>query len=776
MKHAALLQDFEERLNHLTTDAACTVHDLHRALGDAVLRDLQPEWERCEQRRQQNRRAFYLSAEYLVGRAVHNNLMCLGVLEEIRGIFRVHGHSLEDMEQIPDAALGNGGLGRLAACYLDSAATTGVPLDGYGIRYRDGLFRQTIVDGCQREEPDNWQEGGDPWSVRREGESVIVPMGEGDVLAVPYDTPVLGYGNGNVCTLRLWQSESVTRSHSAAQPGEWERAARLSQNLYPDDSTRDGKLLRLKQQYFLCSASMQDMVRRYLRTHGDGLSGFAGACAVQLNDTHPVVAIPELIRILTADYGFSFANARNIAKKTFFYTNHTLLPEALEAWDIDIFRDALPAVFKIVEMLEDSLICELSQREIELPQFTPYKILGGGRVHMANLAVYMCGRVNGVSQIHSGIVKDTLFSHWDALSPGKICNVTNGVTQRRWLKLCNPGLSGLITELCGEGWERELTKIGALRDFAGDRGVLERFGAIKQDNKREFCRYLEQRHDIRLDEHLVFDVQIKRFHEYKRQLLNILSVLDLYFDLKDGELPGFVPTAFLFGGKAYPGYVRAKAIIKLIGEVARLVDGEPAVKDMLRVVMAPDYNVSVAEKIIPAAQLSQQISTAGTEASGTGNMKLSLNGAVTVGTYDGANIEIFRDAGSENNYICGARVEELREIADSYDPRILCGKYPRVRRVVDALVDGTLRDDGTGWFQELHASLLEGAPWHRADNYFVLQDFLSYCDTRRRAIADSADSMAFWRKGLLNTAGCGAFSSDRAVLEYAAAIWNVATE
>ncbi len=754
-----------------TLETASTAQ-LYQAVSKAAMGRACPRWTREPGKK----RAYYFSAEFLMGRLVYNNLMNLGLLEELQSLFCSRGLDVTRLEEVEDAALGNGGLGRLAACFLDSAATHNIPLDGYGIRYRYGLFRQSFEDGFQREAPDDWLRWGDPWSLRLEEDQVLVEMKGQTVRAVPYDMAVIGYG-GAVNTLRLWQAEPVeafdfaafnAQKYSAAFRQRNEAEA-LSSVLYPNDDTNRGKQLRLKQQYFFCSASLQDLLRRFSLEQGQNYQKLPAFCAVQLNDTHPVVSIPELIRLLT-ERGVPFESALSTAREVFAYTNHTVMAEALERWDIKLFRSVLPHLVPIIRRIQQTLEGELAARGVDKK---PYQIISGGAIHMAPLAVYASHSTNGVAQIHTELLKKDVLKDWYALYPQRFCNQTNGVTQRRWLKLCNPELADWITQRIGGGWVTDLSQLKRLEPFAADEASLRSFAAVKQEKKRQLAEFLRKREGISLSPNWVFDVQIKRLHEYKRQLLNGFSIWDLAQRVKAGEAPGYRPTVFLFGAKAAPGYFRAKGIIKYLHEIAKAVNNDPALEQWMKVVFVADYNVSYAEKLIPAADISEQISTAGTEASGTGNMKLALNGAVTLGTYDGANIEIVSHAGQENNYIFGARVEELNRIRQSYDPNELYQKEPRIRRVVDSLTSGVFDDGKTGMFQELSNALLKGASWHEPDHYFLLEDFLPYCAAKLQAIGDTADQLAFARKGLYNTARSGWFSSDRTVAGYAKDIWRL---
>ena len=765
--------------------------ELHDVLSECVMERIAPLWNECEKDAAGKKRIFYLSAEFLVGRAVFNNLLALGLLEKADTAFREMGARLGSLEEIEDAALGNGGLGRLAACYMDSAATLGLPMRGYGIRYRYGLFRQKFENGFQTEQADDWTRWGDPWSVRRERDAVTVDYMDESVRAVPYDMPVIGYGGKHVNTIRLWQSEpaepfNFEKFNEQEYDGSVEgknRAEDISRVLYPNDSTDEGRLLRIRQEYFFCSASMQDVLRSYTAHWGDDFTGFPERNVAQLNDTHPTVAVCELIRLLEKR-GVDFETAFSIAQKTFRYTNHTVMAEALEKWDENLYASVLPEICKIIEEIAERQRKEFTALGGKFAENLPACAVLEKKqseaaeeektIRMANLAVYASSGVNGVAKIHTEILKNSVLKQWHELYPERFHNVTNGITQRRWLALCNPEFSSLITRLLGsDAWITDLTQLEKLKPFAEDAAVLDEFAAVKRRKKEQLAAYVKARDGMELPTGFIFDIQCKRLHEYKRQFLNALSILDLYYGLKDGSITDFTPTAFIFGAKAAPGYVRAKGIIKLIHEIAHLVDCDSAVRDRMRVVFIQNYDVSYAEKLVCAADLSEQISTAGTEASGTSNMKFMLNGAPTLGTYDGANVEIVEQAGAQNNYIFGAHVEELDRIRESYDPNEIYRSDDRVRRALDALVNGTLNDGGTGIFRELYDSILRGASWHRPDQYFLLYDFESYRETRLRANREYRDARAFAKKGFLNAASAGYFSSDRSVLEYARKIWNL---
>ena len=761
-----------------------TPSELHLALGKAIMGEIAPNWAKSKAKHAAQRRAYYFSAEFLMGRMMYNNLYCLGILEDVTKMLKKKGIDINVFEEIDDAALGNGGLGRLAACYLDSAATQEVPLDGYGIRYKYGLFKQLIEDGYQVEIADNWQRFEDPWCIRKEDEAVTVSFKGQTVKAVPYDMAVIGCKTDNINTLRLWQAEAVNEfDFTAFNNTKYDEAVKekndaenISKVLYPNDNQYDGKVLRLKQQYFFCSASLQDIMRRYKAKHGNDFSFFAQENAIQLNDTHPVSCVPELVRLLQLE-GMSFDEAFEIARKTCSYTNHTVLSEALEKWSADLMTQVIPEIYDIICLIANKCQEELIAKGVSGDVRAKMRIIDGNAVHMARLATYAGTYVNGVAQLHTEILKRDLLKEWYQVYPERFLNKTNGITQRRWLGLCNPELSDLITEKVGsDEWLIDLSKLSVLNDCLDGR-TINKFNKIKAKKKVQLAEYIKKMDGYDVNPDTIFDVQVKRLHEYKRQLINAFSIMAIYFRIKEGKLPNWTPTTFIFGAKAAPGYARAKAIIKYITEIANLVNNDPDTKDLLQVFFISNYNVSYAEKIVVAADISEQTSTAGLEASGTGNMKFMLNGAVTLGTWDGANIEIAECAGVENEYIFGARVEDIERVKkEGYNPLALIEANPELKKVVDTLIDGTFDDDGAtgeGSFRELHHALTKGTHWHDPDHYFLMLDLPGYIETKIRANADYADRKEFGKKCLLNVANAGKFSSDRAILEYANEIWHV---
>lgn len=773
------MEQYKEKLRSALLGCT-TPQEIHNALGNAVMEYASENWQKSKNAHLNSRRACYFSMEFLVGRAVFNNLLCLGIYDETEAVLNEMGKSLSELEEIEDAALGNGGLGRLAACFLDSAASLDLPLDGYGIRYKYGLFKQGIENGFQTETADNWTKYGDPWSVRHDEETVEVKFNGQTVKAVPYDMPIFGCKTNHISTLRLWQSEAVNefdfnlfnqQKYTEASL-EKNSAEDISRVLYPNDDTREGKKLRLKQQYFFCSASLQDITKKHFDRFGS-LDNISDSITIQLNDTHPVISIPEFIRILV-NSGMEFERAFAITKKVFNYTNHTVMPEALEKWECGLVEELLPEVYSIILQINEKLIAEMFAKEKTSEEIEKIKIVRNGLVNMADMAVYCSSYVNGVAEIHTEILKDTVLVDWYKLYPERFQNKTNGITQRRWLALCNKELSDLITELLGsDKWITNLDELKKLSGYAEDEEVINRFMNIKKNNKKALADYIQKNEGITIDPHSIFDIQIKRLHEYKRQLLNAFSILYIYFGIKSGEIINMNPVTFIFGAKSAPGYRRAKGIIKFINEIAKLVDNDEEVSRYVKVVFVSNYNVSYAEKLIPAADVSEQISTAGTEASGTGNMKLMLNGAVTLGTYDGANIEIVQEAGEENNYIFGARVEELKEIMPEYNSRKILSENPRIRQVVQTLIDGTVSDGGTGYFRELYFSLTDGASWHSPDNYYLLGDLENYIDVKLKCIGDFGNKKLIGKKMWLNMCNAGKFSSDRTINDYAENIWHI---
>lgn len=770
---------FLEKLN--TEPKNATVQQIHNALGEALMELFADDWRKSHEKHLCSRRACYFSMEFLVGRAIFNNLICLEIYDEVSEIFEECGISLNSLEEIEDAALGNGGLGRLAACFLDSAATLNLPLDGYGIRYKYGLFKQKIENGFQKEDIDDWTKYGDCWSTRCDKDAVEIKFSNQTVKAVPYDIPIIGCKTNNIGTLRLWQAEPVkefdfdlfNQQNYLEASKEKIYAEDISRVLYPNDDTDDGKKLRLKQQYFFCSASLNDILKKHKTKFGT-LENLAEYVTIQLNDTHPVISIPELIRLLMDNEGFSYESAFKTACKVFNYTNHTIMQEALEKWNSKLIEELLPRIYEIIIMVNETLLAEMYSKNIDAKAVNNMKIIKDNMVHMANMAVYCSSYTNGVAKIHTEILKDTVLNDWYKVFPERFQNKTNGITQRRWLGLCNRELSAFITQLLGnDDWIIDLDKLKELEKYSDDEETLNKFIQIKSEKKKQLADFIKSKENITINPNSIFDIQIKRLHEYKRQLLNAFSILYIYFGIKDGSIKNISPVTFIFGAKSAPGYRRAKAIIKYINEIAEIISSDNEVNKLINVVFVSNYNVSYAEKLVAAADVSEQISTAGTEASGTGNMKLMLNGAVTLGTLDGANVEIVEEAGAENNYIFGAKVEELKKILPEYNSRKLFSSNEKIRRVVSTLIDGTVSDGGSGDFRELYMSLLDGASWHEPDNYYLLGDLESYVEAKLKSNSDYKNRLDFAKKQWINMCNAGKFSSDRTIKDYAENIWKI---
>lgn len=758
-------------------------HEKYNGVSKAIMGLIAERWKETEKLYSKGKQAYYFSAEYLMGRALGNNLMNLGIYEEVKDTLKELNIDINNIEEIEeDAGLGNGGLGRLAACFMDSAATMNLPLTGYGIRYEHGIFKQKFQNGFQIEEGDNWQKYGDPWSIRRNEDIVIVEFGDGKVKAIPYDMPIVGYGTNNINTLRLWKAEPMEefdfqlfndQKYDVAVK-EKNRAEDISRALYPNDSGEEGKILRLKQQYFFVSASLKDLVRKYKVKFGDDFGEFSEYHAIQLNDTHPVVAMPELMRILVDEENIKWKEAWDIVQNTFSYTNHTILAEALEQWDNKLFKKILPRIYEIIEEIDKRFVLGLKEKKYSDEKIIDMRIISDNIVKMAWLGIHGTNTINGVAKLHTDILKNKELKDWSELYPEKFQNKTNGITPRRWLLLSNEQLANMITELLGtEEWIVDLSMLKELEEYVDDVNVLNRLLDIKMEKKEELADYIFEKEGVSIDTNSIFDIQIKRLHEYKRQILNAFHILDLYYRLKESPGMDIVPRTFIFGAKAAPGYFRAKGIIKYINEIAKLINNDLDINGKIKVVFVENYNVSTAEKLFPAADISEQISTAGKEASGTGNMKFMLNGTPTLGTYDGANLEIVGEAGEENNFIFGARVEELEEIEDSYKPAEYYENIPGLKRVVDTLIDGTFDDSDTGMFKELYDSLMIGANWHKADDYFIFRDFDEYRQAQKKVDIAYRNKLDWARKCLKNIANAGKFSSDRTILEYGKEIWNV---
>ena len=757
--------------------------DFWFALSHVVMGRMAERWTKSRQTYWSGRMSHYLSAEFLVGRSLLNNLVNLGLYERAKEVLASFGQNLDDiLEEENDAALGNGGLGRLAACFLDSCATENLPVNGYGILYRYGLFRQSFDNGFQKEHPDTWMEDGYPFTLRRPDEAIEVQYADMKVIAIPYDMPISGYGTQNINTLRLWCAEPAEefdynlfnsqRFDDAVI--EKNRSEDIWRVLYPNDTTYDGKVLRVRQQYFFVSASLQDCIRKFKAQQGTDLRNFADYHCFQLNDTHPVVGIAELMRLLMDEEGLSWEDAWTVCQKAFAYTNHTILAEALEKWDVGIFQFLFPRILEIIREIDRRFRLEMEERGLRKDRIDYMAPLGNGQVRMAWLACYAAFSINGVAALHTEILKRETLKEWYEIWPEKFRNKTNGVTPRRWLRMSNPELAALLTDCLGsEDWICDLERLKELDHLAENRALMKRLMEVKRHNKERLSKYLEQYMGAKLNPEAIFDVQVKRLHEYKRQLLNAFYILDLYYRIKENPDCIRRPRVFIFGAKSAPGYFRAKGIIKFINEVARLVASDPLTAEKIQVCFVPNYNVSNAELIIPAADISEQISTAGMEASGTGNMKFMMNGALTLGTYDGANVEIAEAAGEENCFIFGVRVEDFPATRAYYNPHWQYENIPGLKRVLDSLVDGTLNDDNSGMFQDLYNSLLNGSSWQAADPYYVLGDFNDYRICRDQAAERYEDQEAWAQMCWHNICNSGRFSSDRTIREYAQEIWQV---
>lgn len=775
--------------------------DIYRSLSLSI-RDRLVEFWNDTQQTYQNRKCKhvnYFSLEYLIGRSLRNNLLNLGISqageEAIRGI----GYDLEELQELEhDAGLGNGGLGRLAACFLESMATMQLPAHGYGIRYEFGIFKQQFENGAQVEAPDNWLEEGYPWEIPRW--EVIYPVhfyghveeskdpdcvtrkkwvDTEEVMAMAYDVPIAGYGNHTVNNLRLWSAKpSKSFDFQLFNNGDYlqaveeaQRSETISKVLYPNDQGFSGKELRLKQQYFFVSASLQDIIRRF-KAHSDTFDKFPEYVAIQLNDTHPSIAIPELMRIFLDEEGLEWHEAWIITSKVFAYTNHTVLPEALERWSVDLMGRLLPRHLQIIYKINDLFLDRVKKqfpedpdllRRISFIEENEHK-----QIRMPYLSIVGCHTINGVAALHTDLLKTTVFKDFYKIFPERFQNKTNGITPRLWLRNANPELSELISKHIGDEWITDLTQLRKLQPLADDVEFQTMWQAVKRTKKEQLALWLKNISGIDIDPESHFDVQIKRIHEYKRQLLNILHLIFIYNKLRENPGTSFVPRTVIFGGKAAPGYYMAKLIINLINDVARMINHDPAMKDHLKVVFVPNYNVSIAEKIIPATDISQHISTAGTEASGTGNMKFILNGALILGTMDGANIEIAQEVGAENIFTFGLNADQVKILNKSgYNPRIYFQNNRGLREALSMINTGYFNKENPNLYNDLYNSLVF------EDKYMLLQDFTSYDECRQRVIDTWQDQKTWTRMSIMNTASAGKFSSDRTINEYAKDVWRI---
>lgn len=803
-----ILDQFDrEVIRHLTYtlghhEASVDRGYLYRALAVAVRDRLVSQWKNTRARMSEstNKKVYYLSLEFLIGRSLCNAIANLDLEENAREALHQFGIELEELaEQELDAGLGNGGLGRLAACFLDSCANLQLPVVGYGLRYEYGMFHQKIENGHQVESPDHWLRDGNPWELERpedarrvqfygftehyrdeEGLPKVRWSGSHDVLAIPFDLPIPGFRNGTVNSLRLWKSVATDEfdleefnagSYTEAVAAK-NMAEQITMVLYPNDSSENGKELRLKQQYFLVSASLQDVLAEWIEKHGEDFSGFGSANCFQLNDTHPACAVPELMRLLMDDHGLEWDEAWSITQSCMAYTNHTLLPEALERWSVGLFSNLLPRLLEIIYEINARFLAEVKGLFPNDPGIlSRVSLIEDGEnphVRMAYLAIVGSFSVNGVAGLHTTLLKKGLFQDFHALWPGKFNNKTNGVTQRRWLSHCNPGLRDLLIETIGPEWQTDLSRISALAPFSQDSAFRERWREVKRQNKLRLIRTVEQETGVVFSENALFDVQVKRIHEYKRQLLNLLHAVHLYDRILRGETDGMIPRCILIGGKAAPGYHVARLIVKLINNVAQVINADPATKDLLQLVFLPNYRVSAMEIICPAAELSEQISTAGKEASGTGNMKFMMNGALTIGTLDGANIEIREQAGEENFFLFGLDAAGVAETRQDYRPNEIIAADQDIERVMQMLESGIFCQTEPGIFGMLTAGLRNSY-----DPWLTIADFRSFIDAQKRASVAYLDTERWNTMSILNTAASGWFSSDRTIGQYAEEIWNV---
>jgi starch phosphorylase len=745
------------------------------------------------------KRVYYLSLEFLIGRLLRDAVSNLGLMEPLREAlarFDVDFDVIAELEA--DAALGNGGLGRLAACFMESMASVGVPAYGYGIRYRHGLFRQEIVDGNQVELPETWLEHGNPWEFDRRESAYEVGFGglvecseNGDdgpryvwkpaerVIATAYDTPVVGWRAKRVNTLRLWgaepldpiQLDAFNAGDHIGSLRESNRADALTRVLYPADASPAGQELRLRQEYFFSSASIQDILRRHLQQY-DTLDNLPEKAAIQLNDTHPAIGVAELMRLLMDAHGMKFAAAWETTQAVTSYTNHTLLPEALESWPVPLLERMLPRHMQIIYEINARVLRRardgLGMPETQVRNISLIDENGERRVRMGNLAFAGAHSVNGVSELHTGLMKETVFADLNQMYPGRINAKTNGITPRRWLMQCNPGLTALLRETIGDGFMDDITELRKLEDFARDPAFQDAFAAVKHQNKERLAALVKRRMGLRIDPGAMFDIQIKRIHEYKRQLLNIIEIVTVYDQMRSHPERAWVPRVKFLAGKAAPTYYDAKLIIKLANDVARVINADPSVRDVLKVVFVPNYNVSLAEVLVPAADLSEQISTAGMEASGTGNMKFALNGALTIGTLDGANVEIREQVGAENIFIFGLTASEVAERrAGGHNPREIISASPELAQALSAISSGVFSPDDPGRYRDLIGGLYEH------DYFMVATDFDAYAAAQREVDAIWSQPSQWWQRAILNTARMGWFSSDRTIREYSKDIWDI---
>ena len=800
-----LVKDYVKVLYRKKIDEA-SQQQVFQAVSYAVKDIIIDDWlaTEAEYRKQDAKTVYYMSMEFLMGRALGNNLINMTAYKEVAEALDEMGIDLNVLEdQEPDAALGNGGLGRLAACFLDSLASLNYPAYGCGIRYRYGMFKQKIRDGYQVETPDNWLKDGNPFEVRRDeykkevrfggsirfehdaatGKDNFIQENYESVMAVPYDMPIVGYGNHVVNTLRIWDAQPISDfSLESFDKGDYHKAMEqenlaktIVDVLYPNDNHYAGKELRLKQQYFFISASLQTIIEKYKKTHDDIRKLHEKVC-IQMNDTHPTVAVPELMRLLIDQEGLNWDEAWEVTTKTCAYTNHTIMSEALEKWPIDLFSRLLPRIYQIVQEIDRRFVNEVRAKypgnEYKVKKMA---ILYDGQVRMAHMAIIAGFSVNGVARLHTEILKHQELKDFYEMMPEKFNNKTNGITQRRFLLHGNPLLADWVTKHVGDGWITDLSKIAGLKEYVDDENARKEFMAIKRQNKIRLAKYIKEHNGIDVNPDSIFDVQVKRLHEYKRQLLNILHVMYLYNQIKEHPEMSFYPRTFIFGAKAAAGYQRAKETIKLINSVADVINNDRSINGKIKVVFIEDYRVSNAELIFAAADVSEQISTASKEASGTGNMKFMLNGAPTLGTMDGANVEIVEEVGIDNAFIFGLSSDEVinYENHGGYNPQDIYFSDWELKRVVDQLMDGTYAHGSHEMYKNLYNSLLNTQCTDRADTYFILKDFRSYADAQKRVEEAYKDTDRWSRMAMMNTACCGKFSSDRTIEEYVEDMWHL---
>ena len=804
MEASDLIADFKRNYSHrLGRDEFCrSPHYAYEALSLTIIDRLTERWKKTfnAYNNQDCKRAYYLSMEFLMGRTLSNAMLNLGIDEVVKNAMYDLGLEIEELiDSEPDAGLGNGGLGRLAACFIDSCATLQLPVTGYGLRYEYGMFSQAIANGEQIEKPDHWLRNGNIWEIERPERTYRIKFGghterhidenghqrvcwveTHDVLAIPYDTPVPGYQNGIVNTLRLWKASATEefdlQEFNAGDYAESVAAKNTAENitmvLYPNDANENGKALRLRQQYLLASASLQDVLAQWVNRHGNDFSEFAQKNCFQLNDTHPSIAVAELMRLLVDIHGLLWDDAWAITSNTMAYTNHTLLPEALERWSVNLFKQLLPRLMEIIFEINAHFLADVSAHwpgdKDRLRRMSLIEEGGEQMVRMAYLAIVGSFSVNGVAALHSKLLQQGLFRDFFEFWPQKFNNKTNGVTPRRWLASCNPELAALITETIGDGWLTDLSLLKKLAPFAENKKFRKRWYTVQQNAKQKLIDYKKQELDVDLSVDALFDVQVKRIHEYKRQLLNVLHVIHLYDRIKRGDTANWTNRCVLIGGKAAPGYFMAKRIIKFINNVAQVINHDPDVGDKLKLIFLPNYRVSAMEKICPGADLSEQISTAGKEASGTGNMKFMMNGAMTIGTLDGANIEIREEVGDENFFLFGLTEDQVETLRHQYDPVALISQDQDLKNVIELIECGHFNQFEPGIFDPILASIKSSQ-----DPWMTIADFRSFVDAQKRVEIAYQDKEQWTRMSILNCAASGKFSTDRTISEYNNEIWKL---